>query len=667
MPLKATFLANLLIASLILHVHSFDLKSLGWNKWYKTKQNRNIVSNLVKDSANIKDSLMALEERSGDGTSLLDTLTISKNNTVHISYEMSEIYSASKHVQFGRFMRDVIKSLLVPKGFRNRIPAEYVDFQKWNVLQDASSTLRGILATQAVFEGLGVGKGGISSKSIAMHWILRDGISKFAGLIFSSLSSGSLGNNPKRWRLFADIINNVGMTLDMLTPLFGRRAFMFALLLSSICKALCGIASASSSATLNQHWGSMLGGDVGDVVSASNALLTLSSIVVMVVGTAIFSRVARIALVAWCIYGILTVTHMIANYKAMKSVALRSLNAERLQILHTRLFDSPVARALFLENINLATNVSVPRKAVRDQTIETANADVSYINFKVWLDSNRQTFSPKAVAAIEPILPKAFMKLMNRYYEPTFSKPFVASGTRDCSRSISSKISSSSRSTSGLVKLSSSRQSVPAPLLLWCSPSSIAAAVGSISIMQLALELYKTERYFITLAPVTGSIVAASDGAVPAAPTMQEGVCICFAHDVTPLEVAQAMFEGELTRLFLREAYRYGEDGNNTVIQLNLDEKMKLIGMGRKASATLFPVWWKFLGGRNSDLSWDTAYPQLLPAPRSILSLSAVSKLFNRGAKRESTSGAPYGSYNSHNFTVCMHEAPFPVTYRLLK
>ncbi len=43
------------------------------------------------------------------------------------------------------------------------------------------------------------------------------------GLLFGSACGGLFDADVKSWRLFADLINNVGLTLDMLAPLAGVR------------------------------------------------------------------------------------------------------------------------------------------------------------------------------------------------------------------------------------------------------------------------------------------------------------------------------------------------------------------------------------------------------------------------------------------------------------
>lgn len=55
-----------------------------------------------------------------------------------------------------------------------------------------------------------------------MVWVMRDGFGMVGSLLFSYMVSSHMDSNIKEWRLFADVANDVGLTLDMLAPLFRR-------------------------------------------------------------------------------------------------------------------------------------------------------------------------------------------------------------------------------------------------------------------------------------------------------------------------------------------------------------------------------------------------------------------------------------------------------------
>ncbi|CAM9975352.1 unnamed protein product, partial [Discosporangium mesarthrocarpum] len=160
--------------------------------------------------------------------------------------------------------RAAIMSTFLPVGYPDTVSPEYLRFQCWNIVQDLSTYLRGVLATQAVLEGMGVGRAGSSSLAATLQWMARDGASMLGGLLFTSLASGNFGVNVKSWRLFADASNDVGMTLEMVAPAWGGgNRFVELVCLASVFKASCGVAAGATGAAIAEHWA--LEGNIADV------------------------------------------------------------------------------------------------------------------------------------------------------------------------------------------------------------------------------------------------------------------------------------------------------------------------------------------------------------------------------------------------------------------
>lgn len=53
-----------------------------------------------------------------------------------------------------------------------------------------------------------------------MVWVLRDGFGMVGSLLFSYAASSHMDSNIKEWRLFADVANDIGLTLDLVAPVF---------------------------------------------------------------------------------------------------------------------------------------------------------------------------------------------------------------------------------------------------------------------------------------------------------------------------------------------------------------------------------------------------------------------------------------------------------------
>ena len=107
------------------------------------------------------------------------------------------------------------RSTFLPSGYPNSTPPGYLQYSIWSWIQDLSSQLRGVLATQRVLEGVGVGRQGATALSALLNYLVRDGCGMAANLIFTSLASSSFGTDGKRWRIFADIMVDIGLTLEV--------------------------------------------------------------------------------------------------------------------------------------------------------------------------------------------------------------------------------------------------------------------------------------------------------------------------------------------------------------------------------------------------------------------------------------------------------------------
>ena len=228
-----------------------------------------------------------------------------------------------------------LKAAFLPAGWPQSVPEEYLRFQQLNCLQDACSYMRSVIATKAILSGMGVGNAETTATAATVMWFLRDGFGMLGGLIFASALSLKFGPNSKQWRIFADGINNVGITLEVLAPVFSaqKSMFLFCLSVGSICKALCGVAAGATNAAIGEHWGSKRG-NFAEIASKNGIQHTAVSLLCLVVSVPFIRLTGSVnTATTWLIYGVLTAAHMVANLAAMRMLALRSLNFNRLSIL----------------------------------------------------------------------------------------------------------------------------------------------------------------------------------------------------------------------------------------------------------------------------------------------------------------------------------------------
>eukprot|EP00897_Mesotaenium_endlicherianum_P007224 jgi/Mesen1/652/ME000109S10865 len=149
--------------------------------------------------------------------------------------------------------------------------------------------------------------------------------------MWDTLQGSNLDSNAKQWRLAADLINDVGMLLDLVSPLLGRGAFLPLLCLGSIFRAITGTASGATRAALTQHFA--VRQNAADISAKEGSQETAATMVGMLLGLFVGRATASRPVALWACFLALTAFHMYANYRAVRSLCLSSVNGERLALL----------------------------------------------------------------------------------------------------------------------------------------------------------------------------------------------------------------------------------------------------------------------------------------------------------------------------------------------
>jgi len=140
----------------------------------------------------------------------------------------------------------VTRELFLPVGYPSSVRIGYIEYQAYDSLQGLCSYLRGVVTTAAVLRAAGVGDVNADAAGAAMQWALRDGLGMIGGLLFSYSASHRFDSHSKEYRLFADIANNVGLTIDMLAPHVPRSMLLWTSGLATLCRVACGMAAGAT-------------------------------------------------------------------------------------------------------------------------------------------------------------------------------------------------------------------------------------------------------------------------------------------------------------------------------------------------------------------------------------------------------------------------------------
>ena len=109
---------------------------------------------------------------------------------------------------------------------------------------------------------------------------------------------------------------------------------------ASIFKALCGVAAGATNAVIGEHWGAK-NGNMADVMAKNGAQHTCINLLGLTISVKFANFVSLSPQRMWGTYAVLTFIHVVSNMKALRVLALRSLNLARYQMLMQRFLKSP--------------------------------------------------------------------------------------------------------------------------------------------------------------------------------------------------------------------------------------------------------------------------------------------------------------------------------------
>ncbi|XP_049884650.1 RUS family member 1 [Pectinophora gossypiella] len=228
-------------------------------------------------------------------------------------------------------LQNWFSQIFLPHGYPDSVSKDYIAYQMWDTAQAFSSTITGTLATQEVLRGVGVGSTQASPLAATITWVLKDGCGHIGRILFAYTHGTNLDAYSKKWRLYADVLNDAAMCLEVALPVFKPHTTLI-LCISTTMKAIVGVAGGATRVALTQHHA--LRGNMADVNAKDSAQETAVNLV------ASFTALLLITICGSSItlFFLMIVLHIVFNYCAVRAVCLRTLNEPRfIQVIDTYL------------------------------------------------------------------------------------------------------------------------------------------------------------------------------------------------------------------------------------------------------------------------------------------------------------------------------------------
>ncbi|XP_063925736.1 RUS family member 1 isoform X2 [Zophobas morio] len=251
-------------------------------------------------------------------------------------------------------------------------------------------TITGIFTTQAILKGVGVGNAEASALSATITWIMKDGTGMVGRIIFAWWKGNSLDCNCKKWRLFADLLNDGAMLLELCIP-YVTHLSMEVLCVSTAMKAVVGVAGGATRASITNH--QAVKGNMAEISAKDGSQETLVNLIASFTGIFLINYFTD-ATAQWIVTFLLILLHLYSNYQAVTSLIFKNLNDLRLTlVLKSYLVVNAVLgpeRINQVESVFLGFGISVEKfcgfKVVLGKSLSKALKNYSYEELKSLTD-----------------------------------------------------------------------------------------------------------------------------------------------------------------------------------------------------------------------------------------------------------------------------------------
>lgn len=227
-------------------------------------------------------------------------------------------------------LRAFFTSVFLPQGYPDSVSRDYLTYQIWDTVQAFASSITGTLATQGTLRGVGVGDSTATLVGATITWILKDGTGMLGRILFAWMKGTKLDCDAKKWRLFADILNDVAIFMEIMAPAFPL-FFTLIVCISGVAKSIVGVAGGATRAALTMHQARR--DNMADVSAKDGSQETLVNLAGLLVSLLLIPLVTDNIRLTYILFILFTSLHLFANYRAVKGIVMETLNQSRLRIV----------------------------------------------------------------------------------------------------------------------------------------------------------------------------------------------------------------------------------------------------------------------------------------------------------------------------------------------
>ncbi|XP_047151389.1 protein root UVB sensitive 2, chloroplastic-like isoform X2 [Vigna umbellata] len=210
-----------------------------------------------------------------------------------------------------------------PSGYPYSVNEGYLRYTQFRALQHVTRAALSVLSTQSLLFAAGLRP--TPAQATAVSWILKDGM-QHVGKVICSNWGARMDSEPKRWRLLADVLYDIGIGLEVLSPLCPH-LFLEVAGLGNFAKGIAVVAARATRLPIYSSFAKE--GNLSDLFAKGEAFSTLFSVIGIGVGIQLASTICGSMQGKLVAGPLLSIIHLYSVSEEMRATPINTLNPRR--------------------------------------------------------------------------------------------------------------------------------------------------------------------------------------------------------------------------------------------------------------------------------------------------------------------------------------------------
>ncbi|THG04095.1 hypothetical protein TEA_025417 [Camellia sinensis var. sinensis] len=211
-----------------------------------------------------------------------------------------------------------------PSGYPYSVNEGYLRYTQFRALQHLSSAALSVLSTQSLLFAAGLRPTPAQATAI-----LRDGMQHVGKLICSNLGA-RMDSEPKRWRILADVLYDLGTGLEVLSPLCPH-LFLEVAGLGNFAKGMAVVAARATRLPIYSSFAKE--GNLSDLFAKGEAISTVFNVIGIGAGILLASTICSSIEGKLVVGPLLSVIHVYSVAEEMRAAPVNTLNPQRAAMI----------------------------------------------------------------------------------------------------------------------------------------------------------------------------------------------------------------------------------------------------------------------------------------------------------------------------------------------